>query len=205
MNIYRDNERNLLQEALQHSSLSEHVAECLQLYDRGWEKILRHGDLPRWQEGFQALPKEQPSSVDLNQSAIRMGHASDTSMPASDITNALQAMHPWRKGPFNIFDVFIDTEWHSDWKWERLQQHISPLQDRTILDVGCGSGYHIWRMMGEGSQFAVGIDPTPLFSMHFATVKRYLPDTKAFLLPVGIDDMPQHMQCFDTVFSMGIL
>jgi len=51
----------------------------------------------------------------------------------------------------------------------------------------------------------IGIDPTPLFSLHFATVKRYIPDANAFIIPVGIDDMPAEMGCFDSVFSMGIL
>ena len=29
----------------------------------------------------------------------------------------------------------------SDWKWDRIKEHISPLKNRLILDVGCGSGY----------------------------------------------------------------
>jgi tRNA (mo5U34)-methyltransferase len=114
-------------------------------------------------------------------------------------------MHPWRKGPFDIFGVHIDTEWHSDWKWSRIKNHIAPLDGRMILDVGCGSGYHIWRMLGAGADLVIGIDPTPLFSLHFATVKRYQPDANAFILPVGIDDMPAGMACFDSIFSMGIL
>jgi tRNA (mo5U34)-methyltransferase len=63
----------------------------------------------------------------------------------------------------------------------------------------------MWRMLGEDAELVLGVDPTPLFSMHFATVKRYIPKAKAFLLPVGIDDMPQDTGVFDTVFSMGIL
>jgi tRNA (mo5U34)-methyltransferase len=36
-------------------------------------------------------------------------------------------------------------------------------------------------------------------------VKRYQPDANAFILPVGSDDMPAGMACFDSIFSMGIL
>jgi len=126
-------------------------------------------------------------------------------MSADEIKAALQLMHPWRKGPFEIFGTHIDTEWHSDWKWDRLKDAISPLQERTILDVGCGSGYHLWRMLGAGAKLAIGIDPTPLFSMHFATVKRYQNESPAFILPIGIEHMPDKMHTFDTLFSMGIL
>ena len=136
---------------------------------------------------------------------VAIGSENDASQSLEEIETSLKAMHPWRKGPFNIFGVHIDTEWRSDWKWQRVQGHIASLKGRTVLDVGCGSGYHMWRMLGEDAELVVGIDPTPLFSMHFVTVKRYTPESKAFLLPVGIDDIPQDTRSFDSVFSMGIL
>ena len=46
----------------------------------------------------------------------------------------------------------IDTEWRSDWKWERVLPHLQSLQNRLILDVGCGNGYHCWRMLGAGAK-----------------------------------------------------
>ncbi len=60
---------------------------------------------------------------------------------------------PWRKGPFSLYGVNIDTEWRSDWKWDRVLPHLSPLKGRLVLDVGCGGGYHMWRMLGEGADF----------------------------------------------------
>jgi len=206
MKDYRDHERENLKDTLQAlPKFQDDACELLQLFDRGWGKILRHGDLQRWQAGFHALPQETPSCIDLNVDCVRIGQASDTQQSQADIEAALKAMHPWRKGPFDVFGVHIDAEWRSDWKWQRVLPHLSGLQDRTILDVGCGSGYHMWRMLGEGAQCVLGIDPTPLFSMHFATVKQYQTHANAYLLPVGIDDMPERMHSFDTVFSMGIL
>ena len=73
-----------------------------------------------------------------------------------------------------------------------------------MLDVGCGSGYHLWRMLGEGADFVVGIDPSQLFYAQFNAIKHFNPDPKINLLPIGIDDMPA-LQQFDTVFSMGVL
>jgi len=205
MNTWYQNERLRLQQTLQNSHLEAQSSIFLELFDQGWRKILKHGDLPRWQAGFEALPDCQASSSDLSSDCVRIGSAQDSQLSSQEITQALQAMHPWRKGPFEFFGVHIDTEWRSDWKWKRLQPYIAPLENRTVLDVGCGSGYHMWRMLGEGAKQVIGIDPTPLFSMHFASIKRYQTTSDAFLLPVGIDDMPENIQTFDSVFSMGIL
>ncbi len=205
MKAYMQSESQRLHQHLSDSCLNSFTEELNALNQLGWNKILKHGDLPRWSSGFHGLPDCLPSVIDFNASAIKVGKLDDTEMRADEIESALKLMHPWRKGPFEIFGTHIDTEWHSDWKWDRLKDAISPLQGRTILDVGCGSGYHLWRMLGAGAKLAIGIDPTPLFSLHFATVKRYQSDSPAFILPVGIEHMPEKMHSFDTVFSMGIL
>ena len=49
------------------------------------------------------------------------------------------AFHPWRKGPFNVFGVAVDTEWRSSLKWNRIAGHVN-LRERRVLDVGCGGG-----------------------------------------------------------------
>jgi len=114
-------------------------------------------------------------------------------------------LHPWRKGPFELFGVHIDTEWRSDWKWERLQQRIDPLPGRRVLDVGCGSGYHCWRMLGDGATQVIGIDPTPLFVVQFWALQKYLQRDNIWVLPLGIEQVPPRLQAFDSVFSMGVL
>ncbi len=205
MRVYKQAETTRLHQHLIQSPLALLTDELMALHELGWEKTLKHGDLSRWQNGFDALPDISPSVSNFNQSTIQVGKPGDTDMSHNEIRAALKAMHPWRKGPFDLFGVLIDTEWRSDLKWDRLKDAITPLDGRTVLDVGCGSGYHLWRMLGAGAKLAIGIDPTPLFSMHFATVKRYQPETPAFLLPVGIEDMSTNLACFDSIFSMGIL
>jgi len=206
MKAYKDAEALKLHDQLASSQLAGFSDALIALYETGWKKILKHGDLNRWQSGFHALPDVSPSAYKLNASAVTIGSAADNAgMQKNEIKVALKQMHPWRKGPFELFGVYIDTEWHSDWKWDRLKDAISPLAGRTVLDVGCGSGYHLWRMLGADAKLVIGIDPTPLFSMHFATIKRYMAEMPAFILPVGIEHMPVKMQAFDTVFSMGIL
>ena len=74
-----------------------------------------------------------------------------------------------------------------------------------VLDVGCGNGYHCWRMLGSGASEVVGIDPTPLFVVQFWAIQKYLQRPNIHVLPLGVESIPEKIRAFDTVFSMGIL
>lgn len=166
--------------------------------------ISRYGDLPRWLESLATLPGIEADAVDLDKDTVTVrGQA--TGEQQQQIEQALRGLHPWRKGPYQVFDTFIDTEWRSDWKWQRLAPHIAPLAGRTVLDVGCGSGYHCWRMRGAGAELVVGIDPTPLFIVQFQALQHFIRDQRVGVLPLGIEHLPSGLRAFDTVFSMGIL
>ena len=166
----------------------------------------RYGDLPRWKSALEQLPNWQTNHYDLNQAAITLKPEQRlTDEQKSNFKQQLQGLHPWRKGPFNLFDVKIDTEWRSDWKWDRLKNHIEPLDGKKVLDIGCGSGYHCWRMRGAGADLVMGIDPTPLFIVQFFALQKYIQDHRVTVLPMGIEHLPEKLRFFDTVFSMGVL
>lgn len=166
----------------------------------------RYGDLQRWQSVLNTLPVIPPDTIDLNSSTVTV-----SSQPAPDaaqtdsLRNLLLQLKPWRKGPYNIHGVHIDTEWRSDMKWDRLKQHISTLKNKVVLDIGCGSGYHSWRMLGEGAKLVVGIDPSPLFIMQFLAIKHFAGNHPIHILPIGIESVPEKLRAFDSVFSMGVL
>lgn len=165
-----------------------------------------HGDWPRWQEILRRLPPLKPSSVDLNAGAVRIGDAGDCDADTRQVLEQLlRQLHPWRKGPYCVFGIPIHTEWRSDWKWERLCRHIQPLRDRLVLDVGCGNGYHCWRMAGAGAKLVIGIDPYLLFVAQFQSLHRYTAHPNVQILPLGIEDIPKDLEGFDSVFSMGVL
>ena len=176
-----------------------------QQIDRGLSHK-RYGDLAGWLQALKDLPSLPVESIHLN--AARVG--ANSALPVDEsvlaqLRDALQRLHPWRKGPFDLFGIHIDTEWRSDWKWDRLRTDIDPLQGRRVLDVGCGSGYHCWRMLGDGAAEVIGIDPTPLFVMQFWALQKYLQQDNVWLLPMGIEQVPAKLHAFDTVFSMGVL
>lgn len=166
----------------------------------------RHGDLPKWLEILAALPDATPSRIKLDQDTVTVGDPNDLDeQQAQKLHESLFALAPWRKGPYQIFNTFIDTEWRSDWKWQRVRPHLSSLEGRTVLDVGCGTGYHCWRMLGEGAHYVLGIDPSMRFLVQHKAIQKYARDPRFDLLPLGIEDMPGDMPVFDTVFSMGVL
>ena len=170
-----------------------------------WENNERHGNLPKWQRVLKKLEHYQSPHVNLSD-RVEIGRPGEISEGnTKKLENLLQSFHPWRKGPFDLFGIHIDTEWRSDWKWDRVLPHISPLKNRYVLDVGCGSGYHLWRMRGEGAELAVGIDPSALFLCQFTAVKQLGGnDPQVHFLPLGIQELPA-LRAFDTVFSMGVL
>lgn len=166
---------------------------------------INHGDFPAWKQVLDALPKVEPASVELGE-ALRIGDASQLNdTQRQTLKDLLLGLQPWRKGPFNLFGLAIDTEWRSDWKWDRLKNEITPLTDRKVLDVGCGNAYHCWRMAGAGARIVFGVDPHLLFNMQYWAIRHFLMEPPVYMLPLALEDMPEKIQTFDTVFSMGVL
>ncbi|CAA0122065.1 tRNA U34 carboxymethyltransferase [BD1-7 clade bacterium] len=190
---------------LQKTSMSDQT-EAWRLALDGRVDPRLHGDLPHWQSVIANLPDFPIDNVDLSADQVTLNSSiSLDPQQKESITNNLMGLHPWRKGPFNFFGINIDTEWRSDWKWDRVKEHISDLTHRSVLDVGCGSGYHCWRMRGEGAKFVVGIDPMPKFVFQFNVFKHYLANEPVHVLPLKSEDLPVKLESFDTVFSMGVL
>lgn len=167
------------------------------------EKLSRsHGDLERWQAAVDALPPLGAERVELRE-CVRLDGGCDEPTRLA-LRQALLGLSPWRKGPFELFGVHVDTEWRSDWKWQRVAPHLDLLGKR-ILDVGCGNGYYMWQMLGAGADCVIGVDPNWLFLCQFLALKRYLSEFPAWHLPFALEDLPEKLEGFDTVFSMGVL
>ncbi len=193
-----------LVQALQQAGMSQ-WAELLPVQVGEEIRNRQHGDIPRWRAAVDELPEIEPSLVELQGSSVTA--AGDALQPhqIETLKEMLLRLSPWRKGPYHLHGVQIDTEWRSDWKWDRILPHIRPLGDRCVLDIGCGNGYHVWRMAGEGARLVLGIDPNWLFMHQFAAVRHFVGDNwPAWLLPLGIDQLPADKLAFDTVFSMGV-
>ena len=169
-----------------------------------------HGDLPRWEAALRALPELPAGRPMLDRAAVGVDAPAALSPEQTHgLREALMALHPWRKGPFDLHGVYVDAEWRSDWKWDRLAPALSDPEGRLVLDVGCGNGYHAWRLRGAGARLVLGIDPTWLYAVQFQAVRRYVPDDGLSVLPLALEDLPAvsgaGLPGFDTVLSMGVL
>ncbi|MCE0732545.1 tRNA 5-methoxyuridine(34)/uridine 5-oxyacetic acid(34) synthase CmoB [Halomonas sp. G15] len=168
----------------------------------------RYGDLPAWEKAvakLPPLPEEREVRLDTDTITVECD-LSDSRRRQCE--NLLGKLAPWRKGPFSLGGIPIDTEWRSDWKWQRVAPHLAPMAGRKMLDVGGGSGYHAWRMAGAGASFVLVIDPSPRFFWQFRAVRHFVGDAddqRTHFLPVGIEEVPEELGFFDTVFSMGVL
>lgn len=129
----------------------------------------------------------------------------------TQLKKQLLALKPWRKGPINFFGIDIDTEWRSDMKWDRLAAHIPKLKNQVVLDIGCGNGYYMFRMLSHQPKLVVGIDPMDLYYFQFQALNYFRilaqPQLRNILhyLPLGVMDISPLSEIFDVVFCMGVL
>jgi len=159
-----------------------------------------HGDLPRWRAALAGLPPAEQAAL-LDAPTPRLGK---TIGELDTLREQLMAFHPWRKGPLQLGGVTIETEWRSDWKWQRVAPHID-LEGHRVLDIGSGNGYFGLRMLGAGAKYVVGIDPTLVFVMQWLACRHFSGAIPNYVLPLGIEDLPDIPAEMDTVFSMGVL
>jgi len=180
------------------------------LAELAWKslKTSSHGDLQRWLDIIQALP-EGDTSTDLGAVVPVLSRSVND---AELLRKCLFGLHPWRKGPLVLGGIKIDTEWRSDWKWNRIAPHLD-LAGQQILDIGCGNGYFGLRMLAAGAKLVVGIDPTMVFVMQWLAMQKLGSGPNNgpgdglnnFVLPLGIEHLPVETGSFDNVFSMGVL
>ena len=165
-----------------------------------------HGNLSKWNAAVEQLPIPKNPSIQLDNAGFTIGQADELSTQEwQQLDAGLKNLFPWRKGPYDLFGLHLDTEWRSDWKWERIKNHIAPLDNRLVLDVGCGNGYHCWRMLGAGAQMVVGVDPVQLHVLQFQAIRRLYGEAPVYVLPLTLEEIPEKTSIFDSVFSMGVL
>lgn len=154
-----------------------------------------HGDFSKWNDGINNLfllkKPDKRFSYNLNSKAITVAGKDELDVAEKDkFKKLLQQFMPWRKGPFSLFGIYLDAEWRSDLKWDRLKAHISDLKNRNVLDIGCGNGYHCWRMLGAGAKTVLGIDPMLHYVMQFQIFMGYINKPNIEVLPLSVEQLP---------------
>ena len=163
---------------------------------------VNNGNIPKWTIALNELEAMPKGEIELNEPYISINQ---NGVNSEILVSAFKKLLPWRKGPFMFNNLKIESEWQGDLKWKRLQNHISPLKNRRVLDVGAGNGYFTLRMALEGAKRTLGIEPFLLFNYQYAAIKSLVGnEINAMLLPIRLEEMPKSA-IFDSVFSMGVL
>jgi len=128
---------------------------------------------------------------------------SDAEIDVEQIASVARMMMPWRKGPFDMFGLFIDTEWQSFLKYNLLRPHFD-LKGKKVADIGCNNGYYLFRMQEDEPASLVGFDPSALYKTQFDFINHFVKsDIKYELL--GVEHLPFYEEKFDTIFCLGVL
>jgi len=122
---------------------------------------------------------------------------------ALEIEKTARLMMPWRKGPFVLNELFIDSEWQSQIKYNLLEPHFN-LKDKIVGDIGCNNGYYLFRMLSHQPKKLIGFDPSAIYYSQFMFINHYIQsDIKYELL--GVEHVEFYEHKFDVLFCLGVL
>lgn len=122
----------------------------------------------------------------------------------SDVYAIAKKLMPWRKGPFRIDNIQIQSEWNSFVKFNLLEPYMD-LKDKTVVDIGCNNAYYAFRMLPKEPKKIIAIDPWPIFYLQYLFVNKFVGTDIIDFRMVGLEDMADEGIKADVMFCLGIL
>jgi len=161
-----------------------------------WKNILPY------QEAIKNLPSFDEVATHLDDKVeIQIPHLSVEQ--AEQIKETALLMKPWRKGPFQINDLFIDSEWKSQIKYNLLEPHFN-LKDKIVGDIGCNNGYYLFRMLTHEPKKLIGFDPSAIYYSQFQYINHFIQSDIVYEL-LGVEHVAFYEHKFDILFCLGVL
>lgn len=103
-------------------------------------------------------------------------------------------LRSWRKGPFFLEDLHIDSEWQSFVKWDLLLPYAQNLLENAIVgDIGCNNGFYLFAMGVHKARKLVGFDPSALFFCQFCFINHFL-DLPIEYEILGVQDLDEYLK-----------
>jgi tRNA (mo5U34)-methyltransferase len=166
------------------------------------QKWLTWKNIIPYQEAIKKLPLYEKLKVTLGDK-VQIDIADLTLEDASLIKETTLLMKPWRKGPFQINDLFIDSEWQSQIKYNLLEPHFD-LKDKVVGDIGCNNGYYLFRMLSHQPKQLIGFDPSAIYYSQFQFINHFIQSDIVYEL-LGVEHVEFYEYKFDTLFCLGVL
>ncbi len=163
------------------------------------EKWMEWKNIAPLREALNALPDIPATCTPGDAVVLRTGEEVDL----STLERCARMMMPWRKGPFDLFGLFIDTEWRSDLKYNFLRPHFD-LRGKKVADIGCNNGYYMFRFLEDAPAKVVGFDPSALFKTQFDLINHFAKTDIVYEM-LGVEHLPFYEEKFDVIFCLGVL
>ena len=168
------------------SELQKFKEECLRKSLMAFN--IKNGNVPKWTDALNKLNATKKGELGLNDPYISIKNIGSSS---ENIETNLKQLLPWRKGPFILNNLKLESEWVGDLKWQRIKNKIKPLKNKRVLDVGAGNGYFTIRMALEGARKALGVEPFLLFNYQFAAIDTLTKsNSNSMLIPLRLEELP---------------
>ena len=163
-------------------------------------------DRKKWMSWKNIAPlREALNSLDSYECSVKLDNTIkiEGDFDEDKIKNIAKSMKPWRKGPFQIGNLFIDTEWKSNIKYNLLRPHFN-LKDKKVADVGCNNGYYMFRMQEDNPKLLVGFDPSAIYKTQFDFLNHFIKSNIVYEL-LGVEHLEFYEEKFDVIFCLGVL
>ena len=166
------------------------------------QKWLTWKNIKPYQEAIHALPEHSNVEVVLGD-RVELQIKDLSEKEAEQIKLTALLMKPWRKGPFEINALFIDSEWQSQIKYNLLEPHFD-IKDKIVGDIGCNNGYYLFRMLSQEPKKLIGFDPSAIYYSQFQFINHYVRSEIVYEL-LGVEHVEFYEYKFDTLFCLGVL
>ena len=165
------------------------------------QKWLTWKNIAPRREILDSMPKIPDCKVSIKD-AIEIDGNFDEEL-TQKIEEVAEFIKPWRKGPFKIDNLFIDSEWQSFIKYDLIKPYFN-LKDKVVADVGCNNGYYMFKMLEEKPTKIIGFDPSPIFLTQFEFINKFVKSDIQYEL-LGIEHIQDYKTRFDVIFCLGVL
>ncbi len=166
------------------------------------QKWLTWKNIAPLQEAIGRLPYYECVSVELGD-VVGIDIPYLAAEDAAQIEQTARMMMPWRKGPFRINDLFIDSEWQSQIKYNLLEPHFD-LRDKVVGDIGCNNGYYLFRMQSHQPKKLIGFDPSAIYYSQFQFIDHFIGSSIVYEM-LGVEHVEFYEHRFDLLFCLGVL
>ncbi|EOH4363566.1 tRNA 5-methoxyuridine(34)/uridine 5-oxyacetic acid(34) synthase CmoB [Campylobacter jejuni] len=129
---------------------------------------------------------------------------STNSQAKDEILAIAKELKPWRKGPFKIDDLFINTEWQSFIKFNILKPFMNEISQKCVADIGCNNGYYMFKMLEFNPAKLIGFDSSIKYRLQFELINALAKTPIKYEL-LGVEDLPNYGLKFDVIFCLGVI